>query len=651
MDRSSPEWDLDSDEIASVTSQDLHDSRPNRWTGTQRTWQRLTAEERRLWQSMEAVEGQDLAIHLYNAYALKRRGRDSQTAQDVTVTLENGEQGIWAPPRVWTAWPLNESRVPQQKHVRREDDDGYGRFTFRKAERRMPSSELYEELGATILRLAGERFHKIKAREQRKTVLASIEAEVTPLHQGESQREGQDTSGVSDPSSEDEKMMIDDEGGEDEAALPKSKKGAIPGTKEPVMSSNDDLSYEIIRPSARHILSQLDSTLQILHNARVATTNYASDSSATSDSESDSHSGPKRGRGRPRSTQLTGTESPPRPDGAVTPKASKRGRPRKVHIPHEGETHEEMLIRIARQSHRRLPTVAQDRDAAFEEWLRQGDERLAREEALLREEEELGIEPQDSAQEKRLQRLGLRDWSDVVGAAALAGFSPQVIARTAKRCANLFGQGMVMRRLDEAPASRAPAFLTMEYRPEKTKLGSDEEPDSDSQAGAVTAASSRNTLSRQASLARLSSRGRSSSPFRGRSSPRSASSAFGTPRNGTPRNRSQSKSRSRSRSSAGFHLCPVPTCERSATGFTRRQNLRRHMQLVHPGRGDEDEEWDSEDEMLGAVHVDGFLKPITPARGWRESVAASSLVIRKRGRERRTEYDEGDDDGEYNRGS
>lgn len=516
----------------------------------------------------------------------------------------------------------------------------------------MPSSELHEELGATILRLAGERFHRSKAREQRKTVLASIEADVAPMNQGESQREGQDTPGVSDPSSEDEKMMLDDEGGKDEAAQPKRRKEGIPGTKEPVMSSNDDLSYEIIRPSVRHILSQLDSTLQILHNARIATTNYASDSSATSDSESDANSGRKRGRGRPRSTHLTGTETSPHPDGGITPKASKRGRPRKVHIPHEGETHEEMLIRIARQSHRRLPLVAQDRDAAFEEWLRQGDERLAREEALLREEEELGIEPQDSAQERRLRRLGLRDWSDVVGAAALAGFSPQVIARTAKRCANLFGQGMVMRRLDEAPASRAPAFHTMEYRPEKIKLGLDEDSDSDSQAGAATAASSRNnTLSRQTSLARLSSRGRSSSPFRGRSSPHSASSAFGTPRNGTLRNRSQSKSRSRSRSSAGFHLCPVPTCERSATGFTRRQNLRRHMQLVHPGRGDEDEEWDSEDEMLGAVHVDGFLKPINPARGWRESVAAaSSLVIRKRGRERRTGEDD-DDDDDYNRGS
>lgn len=514
----------------------------------------------------------------------------------------------------------------------------------------MPSSELHEELGATILRLAGERFHKSKGKSKTKIVLASIEGDAASLNHDQSQREDGGTPSLPDPSSsssgsghEDEKMMIDDEGGGDEPVQSKGKKRKAPEIKDPVMSSNDDLSYEITRPSVRHILSQLDTTLRILHNARVATTNYASDSSATSDSESDTHSGPKRGRGRPRSAHLTGTEASPHPDGATTPNARKRGRPRKVRIPHEGETHEEMLVRIARESHRRLPTAAQDGDAAFEEWLRQGDERLAREEALLREEEELGIEPQASAQERRLRRLGLRDWSDVVGAAALAGFSPQVIARTAKRCANLFDQGMVVRRLDEVPASRAPAFHTMDYRPEKIKLGLDDDSDSDSE-GAATALSSRNTLSRQPSLGRLPSRGRSSSPFRGRSSPHSASSAFGT-----PRNRSQSKSRSRSRSSAGFHLCPVPTCERSATGFTRRQNLRRHMQLVHPGRGAEEEEWDSEDEVLGAVHVDGFLKPINPARGWRESAAASSLVIRKRGRERRT-ADE-DDDDDYNGGA
>ncbi|KAL7926847.1 RNA polymerase I-specific transcription initiation factor domain-containing protein [Trichoderma austrokoningii] len=629
MDRSSPEWDLDSDEIASVTSQDLHDHRPNRWTGQQRTWQRMTAEERQLWQSMEAVEDQDLAVHLYNAFALKKRGKDAKTAQDVTVTLENGQQSIWAPPTVWTAWPINEKHVPRQKDAWREND-GYDRFTFRKAEKQMPSSELQEELGATILRIAGERFHKSK----RKTVLTSIEGD-----RAESEREDGKASNMPAPSSpssvsgrEDAKMMLlDDEGGrshgEDEAhsAPSNGKKRKTPETYEPVMSSNDDLSYALIKPSVRHILSQLDATLHILHNARIATTNYASDSSATSDSESDTRSGPKRGRGRPRSTKLTGT------DGATKPRATKRGRPRKVHVPREGETHDEMLVRIAREGHRRLPNTAKDRDAAFEEWLRQGDENLEREAALIREEEELGIDPQASAQERRLRRLGLRDWSDVLGAAALGGFSHQVIARAAKRCANLFGEGMVMRRLDEVPASRGPPFHTMEYRPEQINLdGPDYDSDSSSGEDATTALSSRRT-SRQPSQSRPSS-----SPFRGRSSPHSQSSA--------PRSRSHSKSRSRSRSSAGFHFCPVTTCERSTTGFARKQNLRRHMQLVHPGRGDDEEDWDSEDEVFGAVHVDGFLKPILAARGWRENVAASSLVIRKRGRERRTGEDDDDDE-------
>lgn len=641
MDRSSPEWDLDSDEIASVTSQDLHDNRPNRWTGHQRTWQRMTAEERRLWQSMEAVEDQDLAVHLYNAFALKKRGKNSKTAQDVTVTMENGQQSIWAPPKVWTAWPINERHVPQQKDTQREDD-GYDRFTFRKTEKQMPSSELHDELGATILRIAGERFHKSK----RKTVLASIEGDPIALDVGGSEREDGKTPNIPAPSSpssvsgqEDMKMTLldNEEGrnhGEDELHSARSggKKRKALETYEPVMSCNDDLSYALIKPSVRHILSQLDATLQILHNARTATTNYASDSSATSDSESDTRSGPKRGRGRPRSTKLTGATTSPHTDGVTTPNASKRGRPRKVHVPREGETHDEMLVRIARESHRRLPSTAKDRDAAFEEWLRQGDEKLEREAALLREEEELGIDPQASAQERRLGRLGLRDWSDVIGAAALAGFSHQVIAKTAKRCANLFGEGMVMRRLDEVPASRGPPFHTMEYRPEKINLnGPDDDSDSDSGEDAATALSSRRT-SRQPSHSRLSNRLLSSSPFRGRSSSHSVSSA--------PRNRSHSKSRSRSRSSAGFHFCPVPTCERSTTGFARKQNLRRHMQLVHPGRGDEEEDWDSEDEVFGAVHVDGFLKPILAARGWRENVAASSLVIRKRGRERRTGEDE-----------
>ena len=78
-------WDLDSDEIASVTSEDLHAHRPNRWKGPKSTWRTLTGEERNLWRSMRLLEDQDLGLHLYNAFALKRRGRDPATAAEVTV--------------------------------------------------------------------------------------------------------------------------------------------------------------------------------------------------------------------------------------------------------------------------------------------------------------------------------------------------------------------------------------------------------------------------------------------------------------------------------------------------------------------------------------------------------------------------------------
>lgn len=80
-----PWRDLDSDEIASVASEDLHAARPNRWRGPKSTWRALTADERQLWTSMRRLADQDLGVHLYNAFALKRRARDPATAQDLTV--------------------------------------------------------------------------------------------------------------------------------------------------------------------------------------------------------------------------------------------------------------------------------------------------------------------------------------------------------------------------------------------------------------------------------------------------------------------------------------------------------------------------------------------------------------------------------------
>ena len=85
MGSSSARWDLDNDEIASIASEDLHNNRPNRWKGPKSSWRTLTEEDRLLWHSMKSLQDQDLAVHLYNAFALKKRGKDPATAQDLVV--------------------------------------------------------------------------------------------------------------------------------------------------------------------------------------------------------------------------------------------------------------------------------------------------------------------------------------------------------------------------------------------------------------------------------------------------------------------------------------------------------------------------------------------------------------------------------------
>lgn len=397
-------------------------------------------------------------------------------------------------------------------------------------------------------------------------------------------------------------------------------------TFEPTVSSNDDLSSKLLLPSVRHILSQLDRTLTILHNARVAGLNYLSDSDSST--EEDSEPGSPRKRGRPRSTPQPGQ---PR-DEPSTPKQHNlqgprpRGRPRKVHTPREGETQEEMQLRVARESHRRLPTTSEDKDAAFEAWLREGDRRIELERSRSRTPAEESKPQEEGAAEtnieRKLRRWGLRDWSDVVGAAALAGFPDAVIARTTKRCADLFNQGMIIRRLDEISVSRGPGFTSTEYRPSKIELSSSS---SESELEPTLTLSQRRITSRQTSLARSSQPPSPVTPRRGRSL-------------------SQDPSRSRSRSSVGLLFCPVPTCDRAATGFSRRGNLRRHMQLVHPGYASEED--DSDDEMVGGVHVDGFLKSIQPGKGWR----GEDVLTRKRKRfyGRSVSVEDGDDEGDGN---
>lgn len=335
-----------------------------------------------------------------------------------------------------------------------------------------------------------------------------------------------------------------------------------------------------------------------------------------------------------------------------------------------------MELRLARRGHRRLPQTETEREAAFEDWLRQGDERVLKEQRMLSSrpvseepESQYGGEggrtvggDEDTEEvtnaERRIRRWGLRDWSDVIGAAALAGFPPDVIGRATQRCADLFRESMTLARLDEVPAARpGHGVRTTTYQPERIRLSasasdSDADDDTDDEREREATLKQRRLASRQASLAQASREASSTdTPRRGRhglhrssversgfapSSPRTPQSRRGI---SSPPSRSRSRSRSRSQSTAGIVYCPLTWCDRAATGFSRRSNLQRHMRLVHPdhdadataagaGAAAVAMEEDSEDETVGAVHVDGFLRTVKPGKGWR----GEDIMRRKRPR-------------------
>ena len=118
-------------------------------------------------------------------------------------------------------------------------------------------------------------------------------------------------------------------------------------------------------------------------------------------------------------------------------------------------------------------------------------------------------------------------------------------------------------------------------------------------------------------------------------------------RSGSLKRSGSRRSRSRSASTPGTHLCHIRECPRGVAGegFSRRPNLLRHMRLVHglqEGDAPLPADVDSEDEMLGGVHRDGFLKPVKIRPGWRSADLAAEP--RKRRRMRKDDPEETDGD-------
>ena len=230
-----PETKGDSDSLSP-----LPEYRPNRFRGPEFSWRRLTAGDRMTAEALETARCRDLAAHLYNAYALRVRAR--RIAEGKGVPKELDEDEPFVPSKAWTSWPMHANEVPRvDEHLWRHGDGA-----FRMPPDLRPSAELEEEIMATMIRSAKERF---QGRESDEPALVSLED-----HRGKA-----DT----DP--------------EMEKSDPESGSAA---ELRPVVQADDEKAKQLLRPITRNILTQFDDLLIGLHHSRKGMV-FADDSSAS----------------------------------------------------------------------------------------------------------------------------------------------------------------------------------------------------------------------------------------------------------------------------------------------------------------------------------------------------------------------------------
>ncbi|KAM7182777.1 hypothetical protein V8F20_012844 [Naviculisporaceae sp. PSN 640] len=595
-DNDDDQWEYATSEIASIGTEELHETRPNRFRGKPPTWRRWTKADRDAWASIEGVRMSDLGVHLYNAFALRRdaraearakrkdkgKGKANLTEGEESVAPRSGQKELvddedaedpdmdsagsgsevekpWEPPKEWTAWPNYERGYERRRNgnlmagigerfpgetIKRGKDPGVDIIT----------RNLEEEISAGILRAAKEKFYERLAlrkkheeegetvedgdEEEQEEIIESVEAEAPGKRPASRAR----SRSLSTRRALSEVSDMGYTSGE-ESRAPSGKRKRSP-SYEPILMADDDLAYEMVRPATLQIMEKLDATLMMLHHYRAENSGVTLPGDIATDTE-----GP--GTNRESTAEQSPPQTPrkmgrPRKDTSAVyekPRSTSRGRPRKIHTPLEGETEEEMHIRIARQQKRRMPDSyfdSSDRATSRSKSRgrstgRKGTERPERSES--QSSRATSVDSTGSTlsihQRKRLMKKPLRNWRDIIAAAALAGFEPEVIERAKERCAALFGQDMTTDTVYDAPAT--------------------DTPEDDLQDRGTRQSSS---ISFKTEEARASS---------------------------TAPNTAQSTPAKRPKVVGGPHKCPQADCPMALKGFGRYWNLKRHVENQHPG--------------------------------------------------------------------
>lgn len=471
--------------------------RLNKFHGPPSTWRTWTAAERELALSLDQLRARDLGVHLYNAHALRKRAR-AIDRQHQTGDLEGEVNGkAWVPPKVWTAWPMGPDEVPREgEPMLWEDEADVG---FRKRRRlTRPSEPLEDVLVGEFLRIATQRFRLRKWDGDDSSELLNRSSEVKSRDEGEVENElpmrsdmegdgGSEYESLSEVEGEREieaKADVESDTESDSLNVGNSQRGndterrsggevgrgrrrvitrsqsrdtrrttrsqvksermserslstdskseptnltsklEDSETLKPVLMADDERAREILQPTMHHILTKLDHLLMGLHQARQAYLSGAYDSASETQTDADELSGAESGKKKGRSGRSKSRS-----------RASKSKRSR------------DAAMRSTRRSRSRSNGVA-SRNSEFEE-----AQNLSSPPKLSsrKQRRRKSRSPESRARllRKSQARLGLRDWSDVLGIASMTGWDAAAISRAAERCAALFEEGITFRTLEE----------------------------------------------------------------------------------------------------------------------------------------------------------------------------------------------------------
>jgi hypothetical protein len=542
--------------------------RPNRFTGKPSTWKGYTEEDRQTAASLAQIESGDLSAHLYNAHALKRRVRlskdelnDVRTWQSKEAWIKKGEdleftdilgdvQTELVPSKRWTAWPLPAQDIPgpKEKFWQQRGAEGTTR-PARGLRAREAGTELREELLAVFLRLSKENWNSRKPADESHPHEDEVVRDNENRSRSKSANSQQSQTSDLDPGQDESEVEMqdseigklnDDPGMQSESEQKfahlfnrkkRGRKPSPPSVKATVLA-DDDRARRLLQPTINSLLTQVDGLASGIRRTRMNHFGRGAYSDTSgSEAFSDAESIRTRSRSRSRSTtRAKSTAAQKRPS-----KQTKRP------------------LRDARPLDNDESGSDFGTDFGMERHATRGSSGPSTPRGRRARSKSVVTESSPSAERKALAQFGLMDWSEVLGIASVTGWNERAVARTAQRCASLFGEGMAFRSFNEN--------LAMSSVPEPIQYTPSTIPGSD--------------------ILGISDSSTSKRPF------------FDT----------------------GTLRCPHTDCWGHREEFPIPYRVIEHVKRVH-GYDPRTNNPDNEERKYGGVHLDGFLQPITAKQGW-----------------------------------